>query len=60
MLAAEGRRPVTQSERMEQVRRLVKVGLGSLAFLGYLWIAGVHFSGEVRERKDARRRALTK
>ena len=45
---------------MEELRRLAKVGLGSLAFLGYLWIAGVHFSSEVRERKDARRRALTK
>ena len=60
MLAAGDRRPVTQSHRVEQLRRLAKIGLGGLAFVGYLWVAGVHFSDEVRERKCARRRALTK
>ena len=60
MLAAGGLRPVTQSDRMEQLRRLAKIGLGGLAFLVYFWVAGVRFSGEVCARKDARRRALTK
>jgi len=41
---------------MDQLRRLAKIGLGGLGFVAYLWLAGVHYAGEVRKRKEARRR----
>jgi len=45
---------------MEQLRRLAKIGLGGLGFVAYLWLAGVHHAGEVRERKKDRRRSRSR
>jgi len=42
---------------MGELRRLAKIGLGGLGFAAYIWFAGVHHAGKVRERKEARRRA---